>query len=266
MSWCILVNTTPKYMPYAEVQIACIRRYAQALDEIPIFIASEQRPKAGSHLERILKLKNTFHIFLQEEESGFLESRLAGVGYLPEDVEYVLPLQEDFWLDRAPDYNKLSEAINIFKMDQRVQSIRLMPSPGPHLNDEAYRGPWKIIGKADIYKFTYQATLWRIDAYRSFLEQILKSASRSFRSSGLPSDHWSKYCIRANVAENLDGQALFSDLCMGPNKLHLSIERSHSKPNAVFMAPWPYRPTAVVQGSLEPWAKEFAKREGFNLE
>jgi len=253
-------------MPYAEVQIACIRRYAPGLDETPIFIATEMRPKSGSHLERILKFKNTFHIFLQEEESGFLESRLAGVGYLPENFEYVLPLQEDFWLDRIPDYTKLSEAVHILETDIRVQSIRLMPSPGPHQNDETYRGAWKILGKNDPYKFTYQATMWRVDAYRGFLEQILKSASRGFHSSGLPSDNWSKYCIRVNVAENLDGQALFSDLCMGPNKLHLSIERSHPKPNAVFLAPWPYRPTAVVQGSLEPWAKEFAKREGFNLE
>jgi hypothetical protein len=74
---------------------------------------------------------------------------------------------------------------------------------------------------------------------------------------------WSKYCIRANVAENLKGQQIFSRVCMGPDRLHLSAPRSHKEPNAVYMCPWPYRPTAVVQGSLEPWAKEFAAREGF---
>ena len=90
-------------------------------------------------------------------------------------------------------------------------------------------------------------------------------ASKGFQESGLPRTDWAKYCIRANVAENLKGQEVFSEF-MGPSQLHLSIEREHMNKNAVYLAPWPYRPTAVVLGSLEPWAKEFANREGFRLE
>ena len=33
--------------------------------------------------------------------------------------------------------------------------------------------------------------------------------------------------------------------------------------NAVFLSPWPYRPTAVEKGVIQPWAKEMIKREGF---
>ena len=265
MSWCILVNTTPKYMHYAEVQIACLRRYALKLDSVPIYIATEERPTHGSCLQRILRNKNTHHISLQQEESGFLESRLSGITYLPDNYDFVLPLQEDFWLDRAPDYKVINDAINILVADMRIQCVRLMPSPGPHPEDEFYKDDWLILGIKDEYKFTFQATLWRRDSYIKFMEHILKIASKDFHSSGLPSTDWSKYCVRVNVAENLKGQKTFSEMCMGPNKLHLSIKRSHDSPNAVFLAPWPYRPTAVVQGSLEPWAKEFAKREGFKL-
>jgi hypothetical protein len=265
MSWCILVNTTPKYMQYAEVQIACIRRYAPRLAQIPIFIATEVKATEGSCLESILSYRNTYHIHLESEESGFLESRLAGIGYLPDNFDFVLPLQEDFWLDRAPDYQKLDEALTILREDPRVKSLRLMPSPGPHEDDKVYKGQWRILSKYDVYRFTFQATLWRADIYKKFLERILKVASKDFSESGLPATDWAKYCIRANVAENLKGQEIFSEF-MDLNSLHLSIERENKNKNAVYLAPWPYRPTAVVQGSLEPWAKEFAKREGFRLE
>jgi hypothetical protein len=265
MSWCILVNTTPKYMQYAEVQIACIRRYAPKLHSVPIFIATELRPTEGSCLENILSYRNTHHIALESEESGFLESRLAGIGYLPDQYDFVLPLQEDFWLDRAPDYSKLDEAVNILKEDLKVKSLRLMPSPGPHQDDIVYKAGWRVLGKYDAYKFTFQATLWRVEMYRKFLERVLMTASKDFHESGLPATDWAKYCIRANVAENLKGQEIFSEF-MSSSQLHLSIERESKNKNAVYLAPWPYRPTAVVQGSLEPWAKEFAKREGFKLD
>jgi len=252
-------------MQYAEVQIACIRRYAPKLANIPIFIATELRPTEGSHLESILSYRNTYHILLEAEESGFLESRLAGIGYLPDEFDFVLPLQEDFWLDRAPDYSRLDEAINILRADPKIKSLRLMPSPGPHQDDIVYKGPWRVLGKNDTYKFTFQATLWRVEIYKKFLERILMVASKDFHESGLPVTDWAKYCIRANVAENLKGQEIFSEF-MNANSLHLSIEREHQNKNAVYLAPWPYRPTAVVLGSLEPWAKEFAKREGFRLD
>lgn len=251
-------------MQYAEVQIACIRRYAHKLHSVPIFIATELRPTEGSCLESILSYRNTHHMVLESEESGFLESRLAGIGYLPDQYDFVLPLQEDFWLDRAPDYLRLDEAVNILKDDSKVKSLRLMPSPGPHQDDIVYKGPWRVLGKYDAYKFTFQATLWRVEMYKKFLERILMTASKDFHESGLPSTDWAKYCIRVNVAENLKGQEIFSEF-INANSLHLSIERESKNKNAVYLAPWPYRPTAVVQGSLEPWAKEFAKREGFRL-
>jgi hypothetical protein len=44
--------------------------------------------------------------------------------------------------------------------------------------------------------------------------------------------------------------------------MHVGWKRAGPWSNAVYMSPWPYRPTAIVQGRLEPWAAELGKREG----
>jgi hypothetical protein len=250
-------------MSLAEVQLTCIRRYAPELDSVPIFLATELTTY-NDYVERILKIKNVHHIVLQKEESEFIESRLAAVNYLPPEYTYVLPLQEDFWLDRCPNLVRLNEAIKILDTDPKVRSLRLMPSPGPDDSDPKYGRDWRILTVRDKYRFTFQATLWRCADYSRFLEAILKSASKDFADINGQKGQWSKFCIRANVAENSKGQDIFKSVCMAPNSIHLSIERAHKSPNAVFLAAWPYRPTAVVQGTLEPWAREFLEREGFD--
>ena len=71
--------------------------------------------------------------------------------------------------------------------------------------------------------------------------------------------------IRANYAENRQGQKYFKEWHMSSGEKHLAWMRIHKHPNAVYMSPWPYRPTAVVGGKLEEWAIELALREGFPL-
>ena len=280
MSWCILVNTTPKYMQFAYVQIACIRRYADLLvkdrktnllvkdcktdllEQVPIFLATELTAE-NEYVKQILDLPNVFLLHLQDSESDFLESRIAAFQYLDE-YKYILPLQDDFWLDRAPNYALLDEAIEIMDTDQTVQSMRLMPCPGPHPADLDYKsqmfsGRWKVLSDHDTLVFTFQATLWRTKPYVIFLQTLIELEKPLFAKYKQPVS-WSKYCVTANIAENTQGQALFKRLNQG---IHLSIERQGAHANAVYKAPWPYRPTAVVHGVLEPWAKEFMEREGF---
>ena len=266
MTWCILINTTPKYMPLVEVEVVCIRRYAKELSDVPIFVATEMSPSEPI-LSRILELENVHLISLSNDEADFLESRVAAAKYLP-DYDIVLPLQDDFWLDRRPDYKALNEAVEIMISDPKVQSIRLMPSPGPHESDVTYKGQWAILSEKDTCRFTLQATLWKRDTYVEFLEAVIKYGSKEYveyaeyAEYALRYDSWSKFCVGINIAENAKGQALFKELCMS-NGTHLSVQREHDGSNAVFLCPWPYRPTAVVQGTLEPWAKEFMVREGF---
>ena len=51
-----------------------------------------------------------------------------------------------------------------------------------------------------------------------------------------------------------------------PNTYHLAWPRTGSWSNAVYLCPWPYRPTAVTRGNLEPFAKELFQREGVKLD
>ena len=253
-------------MPLVEVQVVCIRRYAKELIDIPIFLATEMLP-SDPVVSRVLKQNNVHLLSLPLSESDFLESRVAAFNYLPAEYDIVLPLQEDFWLDRRPDYAALDEAIHILRDDQAVQSIRLMPSPGPHESDMVYNGKrrWRILTERDTYRFTFQATLWKRAPYMAFLEAVIDAGKAEFAMSPLKRNGWSKFCVRVNIAENASGQARFKELCMrSPKMVHLSVQREHKGSNAVFLCPWPYRPTAVVQGSLEPWAKEFMEREGFS--
>ena len=42
---------------------------------------------------------------------------------------------------------------------------------------------------------------------------------------------------------------------------HIAFERAGPWKNAVFLSPFPYRPTAIVRGELEAWARELMERE-----
>ena len=65
--WCILINTTPRYLSLAEVQITCLRRYAPQLVTVPIFLATEL---ALNHpiVKRILLLPNVQYVSLNLNE------------------------------------------------------------------------------------------------------------------------------------------------------------------------------------------------------
>ena len=188
MSWCILINTTPKYMPLVEVEVVCIRRYAKELSDVPIFVATEMSP-SDPILSRILELENVHLVSLSNDEADFLESRVAAFKYL--DYDIVLPLQDDFWLDRRPDYRALNEAVEIMVSDHNVQSIRLMPSPGPHESDVTYKGQWKILSDKDTYRFTFQATLWKREMYIELLEAVIESGKREYKE-------YAEYALSSN--------------------------------------------------------------------
>jgi hypothetical protein len=266
----IVIHTTSKYLPIVDVQLKCIERYAPELLKYgAIYIACEgsQEFLKKQYSSRIQKIP------LLAEESGFLESRVAALKYIVEDRHNpILMLQDDFWIDRPVRKNDLEELLLYFR-DERVKSIRVMPCPGPvgplggtlpHLRGPPHPRVYvAALTEKDTYRFSFQATIWNHEAVLEWFETILRSARSEFRISGLPASDWTKFCIRHNVTENQDGQALFLNTMMGPEKIHLAVRRQGDHPNAVNLAPIPYRPTAVVQGKLEPWAKEFAIREGF---
>lgn len=258
---CILINSTPKYFYLLPLQLTLLRRYAPEL-KWPIYFATE----ALDHPITI-KLITEFDvkpIALAQSQAGFLESRQAALQKLPSTITYVLPLQEDFLLDRKPDYNALKDALYILDTDRYVSSLRLTPCPGPHMSNPLYTKtkPWKLLGEKDEYIFTYQATLWRRTDLQVYFNELLHKIIQSMQASS--SEEKKHVALTMNVGETKFGQQILQTSV--PNVLHLAWPRQGPWSNAVYLCPWPYRPTAVVRGNLEPFAKELFAREGVKLD
>jgi hypothetical protein len=255
---CILINSTPRYFQMLMFQLLMLRRYAPKL-HWKIFLATEAVDDP-----RISTMEHEYGVEiipLTEEEKGFLESREAGLRKLPRQYTYVLPLQEDFIVDREPMYEKLAEACRILDMDRNVASLRLMPCPGPLEKDPLYHPDtnWKILTEEDPMIFTYQATLWRTYDIHFYYKSLLTSIEKDFPAA-VTFEQKKNIALKMNCAETHYGQ---SKLRATPNLLHLAWNRVGSWSNAVYLCPLPYRPTAIVQGKIEPFALELATREGF---
>lgn len=258
---CILINSTPKYFYLLPLQLTMLRRYAAFLSW-PIYFATEvpEHPIA-KQLESEFQVKI---LSLPMEQEGFLESREAALRMLPSEISYVLPLQEDFLTDRSPDEKGLADALFILDTDRTVSSLRLMPCPGPHETDSLYvqEKPWRILGSKNLYVFTYQATLWRKYDLTTYFSSLLRSIQKDFLKAN---DSDKKHlALTSNLGENHYGQNVLKN-CL-PNTLHLAWPRSHKHSNAVYLCPWPYRPTAVKRGQLEAFAEELFLREGVKFE
>ncbi len=258
-----LVNSTPKYYYLLPLHFALLRRYGAAC-KWPVYIASEVPTEPT-----LLKCKEEFSLEilpLEAKDKYFLESRLAAVKALPPSIKYVFPIQEDFLLQARPDEEAIEEALQIFDTDTSVASIRFMPCPGPTKEAKAYKSSlYRFLGEH--FMFSYQATIWRREEYCLFFASLLEFPEHSFISRpplGLtPDQHKKWFQVDFNVAENQIGQAKFKEVI--GSKLHLAYPRAHPKPNAVYLCPWPYRPTAVEKGKLGQWVYEFAEREGYPI-
>ena len=258
---CILINSTPKYFYILPLQLTMLKRYAPFL-HWPIYFATEY----PNH-PFVQKLETQFSIQiipLEMKDAGFLESRHAALVQLPSQIKFVLPLQEDFLLDRSPNREALEDALFILDTDRYISSLRLNPCPGPHETDGVYckEKPWKILGPADNYIFTYQATLWRRLDLTLYFNSVLSFLQKKYPN--LNEEQSRNLALVTNLGENPKGQQILKQSL--PDTLHLSCPRAGPWSNAVYLSPWPYRPTAIVRGKLEPWAEELFQREGVKIE
>jgi len=250
-----LLNSTPKYYYLLELHVALIRRYAPKC-KWPIYFATEESEHS---ICKILERYNVTIINLERENSSFISSRKRALELLPDSIKYVLPMQEDFLLERSVDTSTICESIRILDKESDIISIRYMPCPGPNDTNSNYSRVWKYI-KNDMYLFTFQATLWRKKECLNYYTAIKNEVDgRRFSSE----EERNLYEVKMNIAENSDGQKIFATLFS--DKKTLGYVRQHKYPNAVYLSPWPYRPTAVIRGVLQPFAKELAEREGFLL-
>lgn len=260
----ILVNSTPAYYYILPFFFGMLRRYAPGLtwkvylgSEMPFHpVCKEVAEKYGVEI-----------VPIPEAFRGFIDSRWYCLSYLQGKHDYVLPLQDDFILEMPLREEFLGEILRQMASDDTIASVRLMPCPGPAPTD-AIAGPnlRELSPKADPVGFTYQATLWCWNEclawFQALADRLQIVAPREF------TDYKQRVRIEVtgNIAENADGQRMFWELSKKRGYKHLAWERAGPQPNAVYLSPFPYRPTAIVRGLMEGWAKELAKREGFQLE
>ena len=246
MNCAYLINTTPKYFYLLPLHITLLHRYSV---DWPIYIATEARDQLPDFSE----VSGVNIIDLPSDKEGFWDSRAEAVRRLPDHIKYVLPMQDDFLLEGRPMTAVIDEAIALME-NHPISSMRLMPCPGPK-GIPFQSTKWRILDyPQDSLLFTYQATLWRREDYIEFMELLIKQVSHKPESQN-------RVAIKMNLAESEQGHLLLKSL----GKLHLAWPREGNHPNAVYLCPWPYRPTAVVRGTLEPWAVELMHREGFSL-
>jgi hypothetical protein len=255
-----LINTTPKYFYLLPLHLTLLKRYTPAL-QWPIYLATEA-PLTHPMLKYIQEQFPFLNFLsLTDEQEGFLESRATATALLPPSIQYVFPIQEDFLLERTPLWDSIVQAVELLDTNDSVQSLRFMPCPGP-VGKETFGGTsWRILSyPEDTYLFTFQATLWRREGYQDYMAALLQEIKKVFGHPLTP-DQRVEIQIRMNIAEVEIGQKLL----VTQGGLHLAWPRQGAQPNAVYLSPWPYRPTAVVRGTLEAWAEELAHREGVGL-
>jgi hypothetical protein len=222
----------------------------------PIYLATEEPEHP---MCKLLEEKyNVKLLVLEKMYDSFLNSRKRALELLPESIKYVLPMQEDFLLERYIDLETVKESIEILDSHKNIFCIRYMPCPGPNEKNQNFNEKFRYFNtKHDFYMFSFQASLWKKDECLRFYTEICNKVDSYDVSNRVQLE------VRNNIAENIDGQTLFNNLFN--NSFVLGYKRLHSFPNAVYASPWPYRPTAIIKGVLQPFAKELAEREGVKL-
>lgn len=261
----ILLNSTPKYYYLLPLHLEMLYRYGSVLQVPDVVFATEvpDHPICKKIEESYSGVKL---LRLDAADAGFLDSRAAALRALRAtgEYDYVLPLQEDFLLDRRPNWEAIDQAV-LPALDRGYASVRLMPCPGPQKKQSEMAAWWELDQSADTYGFTFQATVWRLDACADFYTAMCERLEKVAPRGATPPAQRIQLEVRANFAENADGQRFFWEFFAARGQRHLAWRRAGPWPNAVYLCPWPYRPTAIVRGQLEDWARDLAKREGVPL-
>ncbi len=254
----IIVNSCPKYFYLLDAHFGLLRRYAAAC-KWPVYLATEVPEDPA--VKHVAKKYGVQILPLEDKDADFLESRLAACNALPPTVQYILPLQEDFLLER-PGINEpaLIEALDLLDKNRLLCSLRLMPCPGPLERPIQMGTNWAVLEHKDL-RFSYQATIWRREVYSTYMQALIMQAVQINPTLKPRTPEWNQYAIRVNPAETALGLCLLDALL--PAGIHVCWIRKAVWANAVYWCPWPYRPTAIVKGKLEDWAIELVRREGF---
>ena len=243
--------------------VGMLKRYAPDL-RWPIIFATELPDHLISKELRELGVRI---LQLDKDNSGFLESRLVSLKALESEFKYCLPLQDDFILEGAMNAIAIRHLLYIMDENFDIVSARLMPCPGPKGSSDLNcieLPDWRYLSnKVDTYGFVFQATLWSLNPCIKWYSEIIQVLDEIAPKRSFTASQRNHQEVRVNLAENAQGQSIFWKMSTIAGYKHIAWIRKGVQPNAVYLSPFPYRPTAIVHGKLEDWAKELAKREGF---
>ena len=257
----LLVNSTPNYYYILPLFFTLLRRYAPTVEWAVVLATEEpghpicQQVQADQSVELLV---------LAEADAGFLECRLASLRSLKERYKYVFPLQDDFLLEMPMNGAAFKDLLKSMDALPNIVSARCMPCPGPKIPGESFMDlpGWKLLDKKyDEYGFVFQATLWRTVACYEWYECICRRLEAVCPKASTPAEERRLTEISSNIAENTVGQKEFWKWSVEKKYGHIAWNRAGAWKNAVYLSPFPYRPTAIVRGKLEGWAKELMERE-----
>jgi len=260
-----VVNSTPAYFYILPFHFGMLRRYAPSL-KWTVILATEVpddpvcKEVAAKYDVEILPL--------DPKDAGFLDSRRAAGEALVTRFKYIFPVQEDFILERQMDGPEFASLLNRMDDDSRLVSARCMPCPGPFPDDDQCANLWSwqhLEPVMDSMGFVFQATMWKTSAFAQWYIAICGRLEELAPRETTDPKERAFIEVRGNLAENSEGQKVFWNMSYDLLWRHIGYTRCGKQPNGVYLSPFPYRPTAIVRGLLEPWAKELARREGFFL-
>jgi hypothetical protein len=109
----------------------------------PIYLATEEPEHP---MCKLLEEKyNVKLLVLEKMYDSFLNSRKRALELLPESIKYVLPMQEDFLLERYIDLETVKESIEILDSHKNIFCIRYMPCPGPNEKNQNFNEKFRYI-------------------------------------------------------------------------------------------------------------------------
>ena len=249
-SVCVLINSCKKYNYLALAACKLIKRYAPDL-KWPVYFATGGL--TDEQKEDVLGLGFTYMEQSDNENADFIESRLYALRLLQKDYAFVLLLQDDFFLDRQPDYVALDKTVDMMTENPAVVCTRLMPCPGPTGSEWL---SWREIVVDPYCYFSFQAGIWSTGWLITFFEGVVRKSQGLFGK--YPQYSRNQFWLLVNPCETEAG----TDVAVELGGLFVGWPRVGRWSNAVYLSPWPYRPTAVEKGVLQPWASEMLKREG----
>ena len=249
-SVCVLINSCKKYNYLALAACKLIKRYAPDL-KWPVYFATGGL--TDEQKEDVLGLGFTYMEQSDNENADFIESRLYALRLLQKDYAFVLLLQDDFFLDRQPDYVALDKTVAMMTENSAVVCTRLMPCPGPTGSEWL---SWREIVVDPYCYFSFQAGIWSTGWLITFFEGVVRKSQGLFGK--YPQYSRNQFWLLVNPCETEVG----TDVAVELGGRFVGWPRVGRWSNAVYLSPWPYRPTAVEKGVLQPWASEMLKREG----